>query len=102
MQHECDHLDGILYPQRIEDMTAFGFQDELVARHARNPALYRWMLTYVPELDLYLDGTAEHSGTTELPTEDQGVTVLLVGPDGEADHSRREAGRFDAELFDRR
>jgi peptide deformylase len=31
VQHECDHLDGILYPQRIENMTAFGFQDELVA-----------------------------------------------------------------------
>jgi peptide deformylase len=31
VQHECDHLDGILYPQRIEDMTAFGFQDELLA-----------------------------------------------------------------------
>ena len=31
VQHECDHLDGVLYPQRIEDMTAFGFQDELVA-----------------------------------------------------------------------
>src|SRR5688572_14674447 len=31
VQHECDHLDGILYPQRMEDMTAFGFQDELVA-----------------------------------------------------------------------
>ena len=31
VQHECDHLDGILYPQRIEDMTKFGFQDELLA-----------------------------------------------------------------------
>jgi peptide deformylase len=31
VQHECDHLDGILYPQRIEDMRSFGFQDELVA-----------------------------------------------------------------------
>jgi peptide deformylase len=31
VQHECDHLDGILYPQRIEDMTKFGFQEELVA-----------------------------------------------------------------------
>jgi peptide deformylase len=31
VQHECDHLDGILYPQRIEDITAFGFQDELIA-----------------------------------------------------------------------
>jgi peptide deformylase len=34
VQHECDHLNGILYPQRIEDMTAFGFQDELIASGA--------------------------------------------------------------------
>jgi len=34
VQHECDHLDGILYPQRIEDMTSFGFQDELIASGA--------------------------------------------------------------------
>lgn len=25
VQHECDHLDGILYPRRIEDLTKFGF-----------------------------------------------------------------------------
>jgi peptide deformylase len=31
VQHECDHLDGILYPQRIEDMRQFGFMDELLA-----------------------------------------------------------------------
>jgi len=29
VQHECDHLDGILYPQRIENMRAFGYTDEL-------------------------------------------------------------------------
>jgi len=29
IQHECDHLDGILYPMRIEDMSQFGFVDEL-------------------------------------------------------------------------
>jgi peptide deformylase len=39
VQHECDHLDGILYPQRIEDMTAFGFQDELVASGVLTPAV---------------------------------------------------------------
>ncbi len=33
VQHECDHLDGILYPQRIEDMTKFGFDDELFEAH---------------------------------------------------------------------
>jgi peptide deformylase len=31
VQHECDHLDGILYPDRIEDMRHFGFQAELLA-----------------------------------------------------------------------
>jgi peptide deformylase len=31
VQHECDHLDGILYPERIEDMRTFGFQEELLA-----------------------------------------------------------------------
>lgn len=30
VQHECDHLDGILYPQRIKDLRFFGFEDELV------------------------------------------------------------------------
>lgn len=29
VQHECDHLDGILYPQRIRDMSQFGFREEL-------------------------------------------------------------------------
>jgi peptide deformylase len=29
VQHECDHLDGILYPMRIRDMTKFGFSEEL-------------------------------------------------------------------------
>lgn len=29
MQHECDHLDGILYPMRIRDFTRFGFTDVL-------------------------------------------------------------------------
>lgn len=31
VQHECDHLDGILYPQRITDMRCFGFVSELQA-----------------------------------------------------------------------
>jgi peptide deformylase len=29
VQHECDHLDGILYPFRIQDLRYFGFEDEL-------------------------------------------------------------------------
>ncbi len=29
VQHECDHLDGILYPMRMTDMGRFGFAEEL-------------------------------------------------------------------------
>ncbi len=29
VQHECDHLDGILYPMRIRDLKDFGFSDVL-------------------------------------------------------------------------
>ena len=29
VQHEVDHLDGILYPQRVRDLRNFGFEDAL-------------------------------------------------------------------------
>ena len=29
VQHETDHLDGILYPMRVQDMRRFGFTDIL-------------------------------------------------------------------------
>ncbi len=29
VQHEVDHLDGVLYPTRIEDLRKFGFVEEL-------------------------------------------------------------------------
>jgi peptide deformylase len=29
VQHEVDHLDGILYPRRMRDFTQFGFVEEL-------------------------------------------------------------------------
>ena len=31
IQHECDHLDGILFPDRIEDRQMLGFIEELQA-----------------------------------------------------------------------
>lgn len=33
VQHECDHLDGVLYPQRIMDMTKFGYEEELFEKY---------------------------------------------------------------------
>ncbi len=29
VQHECDHLDGILYPMRLKDIRLLGFEDAL-------------------------------------------------------------------------
>lgn len=29
VQHECDHLDGILYPMRIRDLAQFGYTEVL-------------------------------------------------------------------------
>jgi len=29
VQHECDHLDGVLYPMRVHDFSRFGFTDVL-------------------------------------------------------------------------
>jgi peptide deformylase len=37
VQHECDHLDGILYPMRIQDFTRFGFNDALFAERELPP-----------------------------------------------------------------
>jgi len=45
-------------------------------------AIFDHAIVYVPKLDRYLDGTAEFAGLSELPTEDQGVMVLRVGPRG--------------------
>jgi peptide deformylase len=36
VQHECDHLDGILYPQRMTDLSQLVFAEEM--RHWRPPA----------------------------------------------------------------
>jgi peptide deformylase len=34
VQHECDHLDGILYPMRIRDLSQFGYSDVLFPERA--------------------------------------------------------------------
>jgi len=29
VQHECDHLDGVVYPMRMPDLQQFGFEEEI-------------------------------------------------------------------------
>jgi peptide deformylase len=38
VQHETDHLDGILYPMRVRDFSRFGFTDVLFPSLAEAPA----------------------------------------------------------------
>ncbi len=39
VQHECDHLDGILYPQRMTDLSSLLFESEI--KHLRAGAAER-------------------------------------------------------------
>jgi peptide deformylase len=37
VQHEVDHLDGILYPQRVQDLRNFGFEEALAGQMTPMP-----------------------------------------------------------------
>ena len=41
LQHECDHLDGILYPMRMTDLTTLSFNSELGDRGSSFRAIRR-------------------------------------------------------------
>ena len=85
---DCKDKASLLYTM----LTEAGVDARLVlVRTRRNGALndlpaslsvFDHAIAYVPELDLFLDGTAEFSGSTEFPQMDQGVSVLVVGPNG--------------------
>jgi len=66
----------------------------LTASFATWPAsvsVFDHAIVYVPEFDLWLDGTAEFSRLRELPVDDQGVMALTVGADGDATLRRTPA-----------
>jgi tetratricopeptide (TPR) repeat protein len=83
---DCKDKASLLYAM----LTLAGIEARMVlvrtrgnGRIGESPAsltVFDHAIAYVPSLDLYLDGTAEHNGSTELPAGDQGVTVLVVGP----------------------
>jgi tetratricopeptide (TPR) repeat protein/transglutaminase-like putative cysteine protease len=53
-----------------------------IPEHPASLSVFNHAILYVPELDLWLDGTAAYSGTRDLPGEDRGATVLVVNPNG--------------------
>ena len=46
--------------------------------------LFNHAVAYVPELNLYLDGTAEYAALGELPPDDQGALAMTVDAEGKA------------------
>ncbi len=56
-------------------------------------------IAYVPSLDLYLDGTAEHTGIEELPQMDLGAIGMLVN-DGDAKIVRLPSARPDKNFLE--
>lgn len=49
-----------------------------IAPEPASLSVFDHAIVYVPKFDLYLDGTAEFSGSTELPAQDQDIMVLVV------------------------
>lgn len=42
VQHECDHLDGLLYPQRMTDLASLAFTSEMGHHYDEAEALRRY------------------------------------------------------------
>ena len=55
-----------------------------VADEAYSVQLFNHAVAYVPELNLYLDGTAEYAALGELPPDDQGAMAMTVDAEGKA------------------
>ena len=55
-----------------------------LADYPASLAVFDHAILYIPGHDLFLDGTAEHHGTGELPSQDTGASVLVVDPTGPA------------------
>jgi tetratricopeptide (TPR) repeat protein len=65
-----------------------------IAPEPASLAIFNHAICYVPEMDLFLDGTAEYAALGELPALDQGVEVQVVWPDGRTQSRRTPV--FDA------
>ncbi|MEO0325512.1 MAG: DUF3858 domain-containing protein, partial [Myxococcota bacterium] len=53
----------------------------LVGQEPASLSVFNHAIAYVPELDLFLDGTTDTHGMRETPGGDQGALTLIVGPE---------------------
>jgi cellulose synthase operon protein C len=68
-------VDSRLVLLRMRDLGALSGQPASLAA-------FNHAIAYVPKFDLYLDGTAEFHGASELPSADRVANVLVVEPEG--------------------
>jgi hypothetical protein len=73
-----------------------------VASDAYSVQLFNHALAYVPELDLFLDGTVEWAAPGELPPDDQGATAITVDAYGNATRRMVPFAATDANRVSRR
>jgi hypothetical protein len=55
-----------------------------IVNGAASIALFNHAIAYVPQFDLWLDGTADYYGVRELPLDDQGAMALTIDEKGTA------------------
>jgi tetratricopeptide (TPR) repeat protein/transglutaminase-like putative cysteine protease len=72
---EAAGIDSRLVLLRMRRLGAIGAEPASLS-------IFDHAIAYVPKYDLWLDGTAEHYGSRELPVEDRGATVLVIEPGG--------------------
>jgi tetratricopeptide (TPR) repeat protein len=65
-------------------------------------AVFNHAILHLPQFGLWLDGTAAHTGTREIPGEDRGATVLVVDPGGKPWFGRTPEARPEENLVDSR
>lgn len=105
---DCKDKAGLTYAL----LRAVGIDARLVLLRMRNLgrvegepaslAVFNHAVLYVPALDLFLDGTAEWSGATELPEADRDAEILVVHPDGRGERTRTGVGRAEENVRESR
>jgi peptide deformylase len=99
VQHESDHLDGILYPMRMDDLTRFGYEAEMrrLAQAEAALAAEKAENAPVPELDLQDIDEAEpvEAAAERVETEAERVETAAEPVEAAAERVETEAERVE-------
>ena len=65
VQHECDHLDGILYPMRIEDLKQFQIENKTIRNYPKAKFIKHSNTLMEYECDILVPAALENQITKE-------------------------------------